>query len=55
VVAVEQDKLVEQALPGKVTLVEQDEFNPEIQVVVVVVVQAQQVQVPYHLKAAMVA
>ena len=47
--------LVDQAHPGKVTLVEQEEFNPEILAAVVVVAQVQQVQMPYHLKAAMVA
>jgi hypothetical protein len=46
--------LVQQAHPVKVTLVAMAEMHPEMLVEVVEVVQAQQVQMPHHLKAEMV-
>jgi hypothetical protein len=55
VAAEEQDKVVDQVHPGKVTPVEQDELKVAILAVAVAVVQEQQVQMPYHLKAETVA
>jgi hypothetical protein len=50
----EEQALVVQARPGKVIMVVQDDFKPEILAAAVAVAQVQWVEMPYHLKVEMV-